>query len=777
MAAKRTVQQSDIAKLELLFDLYGKGVNIGDKNIQKLKAAGFIDSDNGDLVAKSEDGKSVKLSVGKIIGDNVISNKSIYADKRISIIYTDKKAEERFLTPALFDKAISSNAVFSGSQNITSDMWKPHSRIVHTQEFIDWINSVNTEEGFFNSIDYKPFNMYCKQAQMWLDDTTPDSMNEEEILEWRIRENDRCSQNSLYALDKYGEIKEENVDGMKYYKAAKGHKVLLYLLDCGYSLDITKARQVAFTTTICLWALCRAAFHKNVGIKYISEDLNKAKVTAEDKIKYPYGRMPSWLKPDVKNDNILQFFFGKKDKKGETTGNNSSIDVMGPGKTKIASTTPTVTLIDEIGNISDLNDMLSDLLPTMYGYNTKTQQQELMRQIVMWGTGGYMDKAGVALHAIFMSHWEAWKEKRFESGIIPLFMNTWWRPGMTKERYNQLKDEAYSAQGPKAAGFRIRFHQSFPLTLEDVFLSGGNTLAPLEFIQSNLDRIAQGGEKVACEYGYFEPIYDLDNPAHEGSDVPFNIKGANFIPVRFGDDRATTVIFLHPKKWANRYYQGTDPIASDNGHSKMASAIWDSYFSMPVAVMNYRSNNYRYAYLQTVLLGLYYGTDPSQQATPELVEANIGAAYREYKENKGLERSLVLGSELPLTLQTRSGSVHVGVDNKGLRNKIIIDYMKQVFDSFGDRIWMPIFFNQLKTFVCKIIGRSEVWEPQDKRYNWDDALFALTYSYICASCYAHRITESLEGSAQERKTKSSLTGFRLIRDESGALRRIPERVK
>jgi hypothetical protein len=88
---------------------------------------------------------------------------------------------------------------------------------------------------------------------------------------------------------------------------------------------------------------------------------------------------------------------------------------------------------------------------------------------------------------------------------------------------------------------------------------------------------------------------------------------------------------------------------------------------------------------------------------------------------------------------------------------------------------MPIFFNQLKTFVCKIIGRSETWEPQDKRYNWDDALFALTYSYICASCYSHRITESLEGSSEERKTRTNLTGYKLIRDESGSLRRIPVR--
>ena len=216
----------------------------------------------------------------------------------------------------------------------------------------------------------------------------------------------------------------------------------------------------------------------------------------------------------------------------------------------------------------------------------------------------------------------------------------------------------------------------------------------------------------------------------------------------------TTAIFIHPKKWINRYYQGTDPIASDNGHSKMASVIWDAHFATPVAVMNFRTDNYRYVFLQTVLLGMYYNVaDENRQAVTELVESNIGTAYREYKENKDLVRTLVIGTELPPIFQTRDNTVKIGIDNKGLRNAAIINMMHQVFDSFGDNIYLPVFFNQLKTFTCKQVGRSEIWEPLDKKHYWDDTLFALTYAYLCAQCFAHLPPEEMSGEKAQAKFK------------------------
>ena len=73
------------------------------------------------------------------------------------------------------------------------------------------------------------------------------------------------------------------------------------------------------------------------------------------------------------------------------------------------------------------------------------------------------------------------------------------------------------------------------------------------------------------------------------------------------DDQSIEGEMLRIKKgWRYRYFQGTDPIFSESGHSKMASAIWDSHHQTISAHVNFRVEDYRYCYLQTLLLGLYY---------------------------------------------------------------------------------------------------------------------------------------------------------------------------
>lgn len=772
---RRTTAEAERAQLELLAELFQQGINIGEQNVARLITAGLIRSEEKDATVSLGNGDTVRISMSELQLATVnVSPKHTTADRHVTIVYVDKQkqpafaAPERTVTERLFKKEIAAAAVFCGEEmEVTVEMWQPKSKINHTPEFVAWIDSINRVDGFWNSTHYKPFELYCRQAEQWLAEPTPDFLNDSDLLEWQIRENERCAENSLYACDKYGHLKEATAEGMHRYVAAKAHKVLLYLLDCGYSLDIAKARQIAFTTTICLWVLLKAMFRFNFNAKYISEDKIKAEDALENKIKYPYSMFPTWLAPEARNDRGQRFVFGEKGEKGERAGNNSGVEVLPPSKTAITSGTPDITLIDEAGKIDVLNSLLSDNTPTQYGVSTKTGTLQLLRQLVIWGTGGEMKKGGVAFMAIYMAHWKAWSQRKFSSGMIPLFFNNWWKPGMTRELYEQLKEEAYAKEGPTREDGIIEFHQNFPITLEDVFLVSGKTLFGQEFISKNMDRIDREGEKAAPEYGFFEPVYDTTSPAHEGSDVPFKIKEAKWVSCRLGDNRVTTMIWSHPKKWRNRYYQGTDPIASDNGHSKMASCIWDAYFAAPVALLNYRTDNYKQVFLQCVLLGMYYGVE--EPAAPELIEANNGTTYREYKDNKGLGNSLVFGSELEPALQTKS--VLVGVDNKGHRNARIIDTMHSIFESFGERIWLSVFFTQLKTFVCKPKGNGQTWEPMDKRYNWDDALFALTYSYICACCYTSRRPENLVGTeAQEKK----VVKYVAIRDRSGVMKKIPK---
>ena len=776
--AKRSVSEGEKAKLELMLQLHNQGVNIGNETVAKLIEAGLIQQNNEkDTIAPLDNGEAIRVSLKLFTRQKIVtSKKQTEADKHITIVYTDKEKNtiflerERSVSEKIFKKEIAGSAIYSGEeQTITEQMWRPESKVKHSKQFTEWIDSVSRPDGFWNSKFYKPYELYCRQSEQWLQEPPPEIKDEEELFNYRITEASRCKENSLYAVDKYGELKEASSKGMHKYISAKAHKVLLYLLDCGYSMDIIKARQIAFTTTIAFWVLIKAMFNFNFNAKYLSENKIKAEDTLENKIKYAHSKFPIWLQPEARNDRIQRIVFGEKGEKGEREGLNSSVEVLPPGKTAIASTTPDATLIDEAGNIDILSDILSDNLPTQYGYNPDTGDLELLRQIIIWGTGGYMEKAGVAFKAVFMAHLESWNEKNFDSGIIPIFFNNWWKPGMTKAIYERLKKEAYAAEGPTAVAGRIRFHQGFPITIEDVFLQGGKTLLDGEFIQKNLDRISGEAGKVSPYYGYFEPIYDIGSPAHEGSDVPYKIIGSNWVPCSIGDDRVTTMIFLHPKKWKNRYYQGTDPIASDNGHSKMSSVIWDKHFGTPVACLNFRTDNYRYVFQQTVLLGIYYDAEKVKGAVPELIESNIGTAYREYKDNKGLGNTFVYSSELPQILQTKGGTVLIGVDNKGLRNPIIIGTLRNVFETFGERMWLPVFFNQLKTFTCKQKGNGETWEPMDKRYNRDDTLFALVYSYLCAECYSRKNPEELEGPTA---SKNNIAEHKLTRDRQGNLKYI-----
>lgn len=265
-----------------------------------------------------------------------------------------------------------------------------------------------------------------------------------------------------------------------------------------------------------------------------------------------------------------------------------------------------------------------------------------------------------------------------------------------------------------------------------------------------------------------EPIYDETKPTDENSDVPYKIIGARFVPVDDKDERdvASCWILQHPKKnWRNRYYKGTDPIMTDNGYSNMSSVIFDVYFNVPVAIMDYRDRDHKYTFLQCLLLGMYYGTE---KVPKELIESNIGQAYIDYVDNKGQYDSLVHKMEvLPETLQ--GGGQLIGVDNRSFRNKLIIDKMYEVVTSYGEKFYFPVIFDQLKTFVCRISDNgSDQWGVVDPRKNKDDVLFALVYAYICAESFRN-FRPPVEIS--KKAAESRMVHYELHRNSDGSLTR------
>lgn len=758
-------------QLDFLYDLHTQGVDIEEDKVELLKKHGYIK--DLEIVKKIIDEKDRKVRSPH--NDPFYSDSKSEIDKSVDIVLEGTIPEDLTISEEDFRKIVEEkgSVIYSGIKiDITSKDWLPKSINEHEQDFIDWIDSISFK-GFINHTNYRKFNLYCQQANQWLseNDSLANYSDHADREAYKDRELERCAENTLYFLDKYLQLKESTLQaGLRQYKAHEIHKILVYLFDCGYSIYLGKPRQIAATSTLGGCALKRTVFNRNHFIKFITESDTKGQEIFEDKIKYPFAELPDWMRDDSRNDSGTKFVLGYKDKKGDRGGTNSSIHVAAPTPTAISGGSPQLALIDEAGNIPILTKIIEDARPTSFWHNPISGRMERKRQIIVWGTGGDMERGGKAFEREFLSALQNWKERKFSGGIIPLFFDWTTRMGITQEIYDSEKDLYYSKVGPEAEESRIKFRQTYPSCVEDMFLTSSRTLFSQEYIADQIDRIRKTKAIMKPQYGFFEPIYgDVEQP--EGSDTPFNVIGANFIQTDSIDKRASTIIFQHPKKWRNRYYKGTDPIASNTGLSNMASAIWDKYYNTVSAVMDFRTNNYREVYLQSMLLGVYYDWE-NNIGVKDLLEANIGTAYLEYVTNKGRFDQMVFNTELPEALQSGGGNV-VGLDNKGARNKMIIDHMFEVIHAFGTKIYIEELFIQLKTFVSTTTDRgNETWGPADRKYYKDDILFAVVFAYICAGCF----TDEKPYSIEEHKTGGIKMVSSLQYDKNYNLQRVYQKV-
>ena len=728
--------------MDFLYNLYLQGIEIGIENKQKLRQYGYIKepqkaveppkfTDNVvqyHIDTNTEEQKKIDSNIDIVESNNDIVNKAFD-------ILTDVELEQR---------RRSHNHIFQGrTTEITKDEWMPKSTIEHEQDFIDWINSIN-QLGFQNRVRYHKFTLYCQQAYTWLQDkkSHSDFDDEDELIDYEDEEVRRCNENSLYFLNKYVWYKEGNVEeGKVKYTAAPAHEVLCYLNDAGYSLCLAKGRQMAATTTIMSLDMKDVVFKKNHFMKFVTEDDKKAKEIFEDKLKFAFSELPWWLKPNVLNERDNLFATGEKPQKGTKEGAGARILVEVPKRTAIAGGAPQKVRIDEAGNIGILGGMVNNIRPTMLFADPKTRKIIVKRILWMWGTGGEMEKGGKAFEVEMLSLMKQWNEGNYGSGIIPLFFNWTCRPYATQADYDRERAIAYAKldqdeiEGQKAV---TEFHQTWPNSLSDVFMGSSKTLVSSEYIEKALQRIQKAKQQhnhQLHQSGFFEPIFDTNSPNPEGSHQPYKIIGANFIPTSDIDARASVTIFLHPDKtWQNRYFKGTDPIDTDTGLSNFASTVWDKWFKTPVAIMNWRTRDYKDAFLQSLLLNLYYDTSKEQQGIWELVESNRGTSYTQYVENNGYGKKFVLNYQLPHAIQNRTTiNEGIGIDNKGVRNTMIINHLHTMLSAYGEKIFLDIIFEQLKTFVCNVSDKGkEMWGPMNKKYFKDDTLFSTVFSYICA---------------------------------------------
>lgn len=754
--------------LDFLFDLYSEGITLPQAQIDLLVQHNYIKEDNRKKLPTEP-----AIEDEFPLGQKKTEEENEFDNELITVLEQETPGDEI----SFFDPRKHVHKKFLETKHITRDMWMPESIIFHKKDFADWIDSF-IFYGFRNMIVYSKFELYKKQAYDWLleNDVITNYVYPEDIEEFKQRELDRCAANALYCLNKYGKIKDAAIEGgWRVFTATPAHEVICYLDDCGYSMFITKPRQMAATSCLGLLANRKIIFKKNHFIKFITQDKEKGLEIYEDKIKASFTAFPEWMTPDVLNWSGSHLRLGNKgERKGRNEGVGSSILVDAPSITAIAGGSPSTTLVDESGNIGIFSQMYQDARPTMFSQDPITHKIKMTRQLIAWGTGGDLSSKnaeGKSFEFEYMEAVKAWKKRDWGSGIIPVFFDWTCRPGVTQEFYDQQKKEAFEATGPDAAKKKVKFYQQLPCTIEEVFLSSQATLVDIEFIRRNEKRIDD--EDYKSRYGYFEPIFDESQPMPEDFDIPYKVIDARFIETDAADPRATTIIFQFPKKgWENRYYQGTDPIAAEAGNSNMASAIWDAEYNTLSAVVDHREQNYKYDYLQCMLLGIYYDVE-RKVGVKDLLESNIGAAYRDYKEARGRWGTLTFTSELPQQFRTQSGSQLIGIDNKMTRKKLIVDKLFELLTAYGERIFIRRVFEQLKTFVCKETEQGNTtWGPVDRKYYKDDVLWAMVYAYINRQAFSHLIpTKTLQ------ESHTSTVEYQLYRDSNWKLRRRPIKVR
>ena len=725
---------------EYLLKQYEKGL-LSDSQIEYLRRKNLIDKEITNFIKDAE-------------------KKSDEADNKIKL-YAFSEELEKY-------------------KDVKIEQWLPEDVINHSDEFYNWINSF-LFGAFTLKIDYLPFTLYKAQAYHWLKDTDSiyDYDNKSDRTDFKYREYNRCSQNTLYFASKYGLLKEgDSVSGDVSIKPYEHQALVWYLADCGYSLFIGKGRQIGLTSALGMYGIKKMIFQPNFYIKFIATDEDTTEEIFTDKIKYPFGELPLWLRPLVRSDSNRRFWLSDKKKKGERGYPNSRLDIIIPKVTAINGGSPQCVLLDEVDSIDIFSEMLNEARPTLFWRNPKTHKLEFKRQIIAWSSGIYRSSGSTSFEKEWNKLIELWAEKNYSLGFVPIFLS--WHCRMSKEEYEKEKLWYYgaraSAENIDRDASKIQFHQHYPSSPRDMFLKTSRTLISREIIDYGIDNCRKLADKLPV-YGYFEPLYDYSVRMHENSDVPYKIIGAKFIPVDESEiEKASAVIVSYPEKgWKYRYWQGTDPIATETGHSKLASTIWDDVIKAPVCLVNIRrQHNHKWCFLQSVLAGLFYDT-VGQGGIKELVEGNIGTNYIDYKRDKGFGSSLVFNSQLPDKLV---GGCETGIDNHGTygannRAAAIIDYMAEFFRTYYKNIFISTYFEQLQTFT-NVITKSgkETWQPASKIAHFDDALFSATYAYICRLSFNH-----LQPTQDNPATVHTKVKFILTRDENNRLIRVPSKQK
>lgn len=722
------------ANLDFLREMHQVGASLDRGDLALLRDHGLLT--NEDLrrsvqVADSSDGPL----------DRYVLTKEIYEERCEEAGFTVKwngreitKADWRCVSPAHFDAG-----------------------------FVSFINSHYLR--FCDLSAYEPFWLYKTQADRWLSEPEPDfrGMDSYQLLAWRSEEVRRKQDNLYYAVECDGWYKESSLPGGEgKFRSNMAHIFLMYLIDDGRSGYVGKGRQMASTTLLMLIAAIRINLHRNFHCKLIACDLDTTEEIFEDKLKYGFSRFPAWSKRKVINDtgDLFRVTFTPDAPKGSRKGVASKLSIAAPKVSAINGGAPDIVFVDEAPFLPYFHEMVKEGRPTIFTTGPDGTLQ-MLRQLWCWGTGGRSAKGGGSFEKEHRGLFAKWEQGDHSEGIVPIFLDWTCRPNMTVEHYLR-EQKAYRSGSMDSENERSTsdrdtlFRQHYPSSLDDMYSISGNTLIDTHIILSNERKINALPQRLRPVRGHFEPVYDTSVVHPAGSTLPHPVKDAVWVPEGDHAISAPVTMFMPPENtWKDRYYQYSDPVMTDEGFSKHASAIWDARYSTVPCVVNMRTDDPYDSYIQAQLMGLAY-RGHGQKYAPHLVENNIGKALVKYLQGHEwmASQSLVINIQLPDYLQ--GGGQSIGIDTHAGRKQHVVHLGKAMLLAHGRNIYQPDLWRQLRYFTGRTSsnGRSTLWGVDNRKMHQDDVVDAVFGSYVCRLCFPHRIPVKMDAEQEEGKKRA-----------------------
>ena len=644
---------------------------------------------------------------------------------------------------------------------ITKDDWRQENPEQPDAELRAFINSHIPH--FQNLKAYKKFWLYCEQARRWEASAVDISdVPVAERYDWKKEEMAKIRQNKLYGINRYISIKEDGkASGRRKYRASTPQALLCFLVDLGVSFDLVKGRQAAITSTMMAIAALEAMVRNSYNGVFITHKKDgTGKKLFKDKFQSTLQNLPSWMRVAFNEDSWsaerVFIDFAKETGKGNKGRDSSEFLLLGSEDTQVMNgQTPTQTFFDECQNIATYQTIKSELDPTMFQFNEETGFYDMVRAVYAWGTGSSNNTGKGAFEADFKGLLEAWETGEETYGWVPVFMDWTCRPGMTKAFYMKMRTKYLRGQTEETKGLtpteRLSlFKAHYPSEPDDAFMTSHKTLVPMEYIVEcqTFIKTRAHNQGLAPIPGRFKPILDESKPVPPGGIFTHAVRGVIWEELA-ADDLEAPIRMMYPptQGWVDRYFQGTDPIQNDGGHSRFSSAIWDTYggeevidnhtiFLPTVACMlNYRSPFPQELFVQCILMGMYYANH-GQRACKEIVEINQGHRYVEVKTGPtfNLRESLMYrGSLLP----AYNGGEHLfGVDlkgGKGSRKEALYHDITNLLRTHGRRIFYYDFWSQVRHISVEDKGdKGVVWGTENKNVYNDDMVYAVGYAEMCA---------------------------------------------